>query len=1329
GLIAFTDGTDFTTTARLVDPAGNAAEVASVPFEVRLAAPRATFDIPEAPGLLTSANDVSSDAGFQGQFRVEYSGFSSGSTVRLCSTVAPPGGGLGDCALGTAETGPDVGGGSPSETGLRGVIVATGLTSGSFEAGATFFPERSLSEGEQWLHFEVEEADLDPQVASRFFRFVVDTVGPTVTAFTLDQNVTDNDPVDQVALAAAEGTVDSGRLLTNASVSVTGAEEGATVEVLSNLGGSNNVVGQGVLTGGSVTFTLSVGSGLQVLTVNVLDSAGNSNAVAGNPEAITALVDFTPPTAGVPEPALSVYTSLNGTVDPGATPDAADDRLILGSAVALSIQVADDLDLENGSLTLTAFAEAGRTTQLEELSLPLGAGASTVSAAAFPFVSGANFLRATITDAVGNTASIDTTNAYVADFRGPGLALEVRDDMGVALTGCDAFPGCTVATAAPPVMGDPRTWLDTALNDLFYEVSECVTFADPAVESCPVSARLESRIVTMDSPGGPTDPRAFSAVTGGAVSVNDTAFSSFSALASGELFDPGDVREVRLVATDENGNQSVSNSLFLDLNIDGVIVTVERLAAGVPSGDILENDVFFGIAENEDLTGASFLIDFRVTVSAVSGELPDQVVLTATSIDGSNMGAMTMDVSGAGTSTYVVDVLDVVLATSAGGNDKPNTITVEVSCGVAGACGERSYETIIADIDAPTYQFDRCSLCDFNVPFVGDEAALCGTCPVTNVEEFTGLDANSDANIEDELVERAQWDIELDADGNPVNGFSTSGVRPLRVKLNGVEQSPLVELTSSQASLSGGQVLATDCPGATCRAVFANLSAPTLANGLFHDVSVSFEDRAGNPAVPDPNRIDEETETIYADTDTTRPGSPVLTVCIGESTTPTAITNPATDPATFEAASCDASCTATGACSRRDGEVTISFVAPADDESAGDRVSTYEVHAFALETDYGGSTYSNCGEELSVDGPFETTVVATPSVDPGEIETVTVTGLNLPRSYCFVVEAVDDLGNASVLTSFASERVLPWITEVPSQSVAEIAAFDPADPDIAVTEAFAFVDPAVDGDLGQRIQNVGDIDGDGLDDLVASAFDGAGSPKIAIFYSSTGDLSAPVIINGPSSSLFGWRIRGGNIDGTAPNDLMITAPTTDTSDGSGSGGASGGAVYIWWGANGGIRTDSASDSRLPSIRPDVTILGEAGEFIGFDAQVADVDANDSDDVVFVSRSTFGFSGGDRARFPGAPALFYLDTSAVYTGSPAPLARPDFIIDPTSVSSGGFLELEAGDYNGDGSGKAELVVIDRFVDGTNAASGEAYVFEGGATTGGPISGVIRPVIAP
>ncbi|MEO0812736.1 MAG: hypothetical protein AAFY60_07725, partial [Myxococcota bacterium] len=287
GLIAFTDGTDFTTTARLVDPAGNAAEVASVPFEVRLAAPRATFDIPEAPGLLTSANDVSSDAGFQGQFRVEYSGFSSGSTVRLCSTVAPPGGGLGDCALGTAETGPDVGGGSPSETGLRGVIVATGLTSGSFEAGATFFPERSLSEGEQWLHFEVEEADLDPQVASRFFRFVVDTVGPTVTAFTLDQNVTDNDPVDQVALAAAEGTVDSGRLLTNASVSVTGAEEGATVEVLSNLGGSNNVVGQGVLTGGSVTFTLSVGSGLQVLTVNVLDSAGNSNAVAGNPEAIT----------------------------------------------------------------------------------------------------------------------------------------------------------------------------------------------------------------------------------------------------------------------------------------------------------------------------------------------------------------------------------------------------------------------------------------------------------------------------------------------------------------------------------------------------------------------------------------------------------------------------------------------------------------------------------------------------------------------------------------------------------------------------------------------------------------------------------------------------------------------------------------------------------------------------------------------------------------------------------------------------------------------------------------------------------------------------------
>ncbi|MEM6730525.1 MAG: hypothetical protein AAF658_03165, partial [Myxococcota bacterium] len=460
---------------------------------------------------------------------------------------------------------------------------------------------------------------------------------------------------------------------------------------------------------------------------------------------------------------------------------------------------------------------------------------------------------------------------------------------------------------------------------------------------------------------------------------------------------------------------------------------------------------------------------------------------------------------------------------------------------------------------------------------------------------------------------------------------------------------------------------------------------------------------------------------------------------------PTLNTNPPSDPPTFEAASCADACSTSDSCSRRGGEATVVITAPADDGSTGNAVTSYAVHAVALETQYliPGSdpeefiTYTSCTDaDLTRDGPFEQTVNIAATADPGGTELATFSGLNLPRAYCFLVEAEDDLGNRSDLRASPAQRVIPWLTDVPGQAVADIFAFDPAVPDIVEDPSvFAYEDPTSGGDLGQRVQNVGDIDGDGLDDLVASAFTPSSGQKVAIFYSSVGDFSSPTFITGPSSSLFGWRVRGGNIDGVAPNDLVITSLTLDTSDGSGNGGASGGAVYIWWGANGGIRTDASTDARLPSINPDVAILGPAGGLIGSDVVVADVDSQPGDDIVFARLTPYGFSGGSRSRFPGSPptpSVFYLDTSGVFTGSPAPQARPDLIIDRVPGNSGASLGLVAGNFDGDANGKSELVVIDRNAtsrDTGQAAAGEAYVYEGGLVEGNIVPNIGPPVVAP
>ncbi|MEL6339576.1 MAG: FG-GAP repeat protein [Myxococcota bacterium] len=1323
--VAFVDGL-FSAVASATDEAGNSARV-EFDFEVRSLDPEASFNQPANPGSFVATDDVAPlTPGFQAAFRVRTSGLLPGSSVRLCSTVDPTGGDGVPCEFGFANgfdpAGADRISGDGAVDGgpvLRGFVIGEGLTSGSLEQSALFLSTVTLAEGSQFIHFEVEEPDLVPRVVTDYLEFTVDAEPPVVTALTFDQNNPANDG-DLIALSASEGSPQDAVLETAVSVTITGAVDGQPVTVSSNLGGSLSAVGAGTLSGGSATFNIALRAGAQTLSVVSLDAAGNPSNPAADPGGRAAvLVDFTAPEVSVPEPVQAVYSSQSGSVE-GSGDDA---RLLLGSGVSITIPVSDDVDLGGGQLEVRSFSDASRTIALETLSVELTSASTSVAIPTFPFAEGANYLEVEVGDAVGNITTMAAQNPYVADFQGPTLSLELREGGGSAVD-CSTFAGaCSVATLTPT--SGTRTWLDTAQNDLFYSVADCVSFASPEVESCPIDARLESRIVDVTNPGGEGDPRAFSPVSGGGIEIDDTAFTSFSDAADGELFEPGLVREVRLRTRDENGNTSVSNSLFLNLGIEGTSIIVERLAMGAPSGDILESDTIYGIDDNGDPSGASFLIDFRVTATAIGSELPDTITLNATSTGGSSNGMMTTEVSGSGTSSLVVDVIGVELATSAGDTDSPNAIQVDVSCG-GDACGDRSYSNVLADIEAPTYQFDRCSLCELDVPFVGDEPSLCASCPMMNVEAFTGLDQNEFANIEAPATESATWNLAGDADGDPLNGYSTTPSRALRVKISGVAEAPRVELASSQATLTGGEVLAVDCPGATCRAVFANLGVPTIANGLVHDLGVSFVDRAGNLAQPAEIRGDTSDETIYAATDVTPPSSRTPVVCLGESTTPSAIADPTSDPTTFEDPQCTDNCAETSSCSRRDGLATLSFEAAVDDGDSGDPVEMYSVHTVPLGVSIEGTIFSGCNE-ITAEGPFEQTLMVTSSAAAGEQEQVVVSGLELSNAYCFLVEAVDDLGNGADIENTASQRVLPWLTDVPGQEgVADIVAFDPLDPDYAQPTAFAFSDPTDGSDLTREIENLGDMDGDGRDDLAVVRRSPGTAQQLWLFFSRDGDLSQPsVVIDSPvgNNPGFGFQVSSGDFDNDGLNDLAVAAPFRGNN----------GGFYLWWGSDpAGIRRDNridANDPDLPSINPDVAFFGSGVErFFGYGVVLEELDGEPGAEIVFNSyepvsdQSTlYGVRGGSRDRLdwvaptPGNPAIpveLTIDPDVLSTGgNDEPAGRMDFRIDAGPGVRGSLQRLATGDF--DGNGQAELVAFDRgrtHANGVCTSCGEGYVYQ-------------------
>ncbi len=1193
---------DYVATFAAVDVAGNVGTL-SYAFSVATFANSVVIETP-VDDVFNAADDGDSGAvGLQVDFTVAATGFEDGATVILCSTI--------DAGTGLACAG-------------GGFVVGTGVLTGDLLGSVATFTV-TLADGAQTLHAEAFEIDDLPHESSASRDVLVDTVPPVFVAVAFPGNDAGNDAPGVVRFAASELDGDGNLAVV---VTVAGLELGQLLTVL--------VDGIAVSSGNS-PFALTLTPGQHSVAFAMADVAGNA-AVSAN---VVVELDAEAGTVVVDPPTASPYTIASTTVGVTISDTSGGGTLLLERYAGLS----------GGS----ALGSASSST--------LANGQTRFDVASFVLGQGLNYLQATYTDAFGNVAISDRV-VYAVDALGPSLTLGVRSAAGVVQS-CGTLGSSCLADTLPFDSSTRRISLDKLAasstcggfgpcspdgTDLFFTLAQCVN-SDTSLESCPVTVRLQSRL-----PGDPDWLDVFA----GTFSASDVADAS---ILTGPEFEPGVTRELRLVTADSNGNPGVSNSVYLTLNFAGVvIVSLERLdAAFASTGDLLADDRYYGIAEDIlDPVSGRFQTNFAATLDAY-GVAPTSVRLTV-----DNFGGQAAHEVAVGAPFAAVEL---EVATNPA-SPSTNAITVEAMCG-PDPCGTRAFSGIVADIVAPTYEFDRCSLCANAVPLVSLACpAACGdTSPASNI---AGPGAP------------AIWNLAQDADHDGGSGFNTTVV----LDLAGVEDGRTVRLVTDLGVLAGNAVSSDGCAGGpSCSKLFA-LTASHLPGTEVRRISVSFTDRAGNVAVPPAARIDAVHESIYARTDVIAPAGVQASACIGEST--------AIDAPSIEGPLCAAACSATNACDRTAASAALTFAAPGDDGASGTVVS-YLMGVAALGIPYGATTYTSC-DQVTTSGPFEATLALPgPPRAGGGIEQLAVPDLYPHRDYCFLVVATDDVGNSSPAGSFVSRRKIPLVTTPTPQS------FDGVVRDDAQPVGAFHTEPSAPSTYGAFATSLPDLDGDGRDDFAVTQLT-SGSVQL---YLSTTPFVPAVTINAPAiaySGTFGSALAGGDFDGDGLGDLVICDPTLTTSGFPGAG-AHGGALFLYYGVAGSgvARSLNTTTPQVPSYHPDTTLLGFAGAELCAFSQLGDVTGDGVDDLVAAGMPTssppfvYVVNGGDRARLGAGVQAFS-------PGSDADMAAG-------AISPRG---LALGDFDGDGTD--EIAVAD--------TADAVFVLDGGS----PVALVFHPTAA-
>jgi len=257
--------------------------------------------------------------------------------------------------------------------------------------------------------------------------------------------------------------------------------------------------------------------------------------------------------------------------------------------------------------------------------------------------------------------------------------------------------------------------------------------------------------------------------------------------------------------------------------------------------------------------------------------------------------------------------------------------------------------------------------------------------------------------------------------------------------------------------------------------------------------------------------------------------------------------------------------------------------------------------------------------------------------------------------------------------------------------------YGPITADASVTDADAFIPGDRNDALGYRVAGPGDVNSDGLDDLLVTrpGLTGVDLTEVLLFSGplvgevSPSEATARLIAVGPSDYT-GFAIGSGDVNADGYRDVLL--------GGSGVLGDAG-AVYLLTGPlSGDLPVDTAAAAAFYGA--------SGGDFLGYNGVPAvDLDGDGADDVV--AGAPVAEAGGVTG---GAVYVFHGVTGGSYTTEDADVV----IAAHTHDDQMGWQVVPAGDVNGDGA--ADLLVSASANDegGTNA--GAAYLFHGPLTKG-------------
>jgi hypothetical protein len=237
---------------------------------------------------------------------------------------------------------------------------------------------------------------------------------------------------------------------------------------------------------------------------------------------------------------------------------------------------------------------------------------------------------------------------------------------------------------------------------------------------------------------------------------------------------------------------------------------------------------------------------------------------------------------------------------------------------------------------------------------------------------------------------------------------------------------------------------------------------------------------------------------------------------------------------------------------------------------------------------------------------------------------------------------------------------------------------------------------AADDNLGWSVAAAGDVDGDGIDDVIIGAVyndSGGKDAGRAYIYRGGPPLSTGpfVILTGTSANeQFAHAVAGaGDVNGDGHDDVIVGARLDDRH------GSASGSAFLYFGGPG-----------MDGV-PDVTLAGEAANdwFGNAVAGAGDVNGDGYDDVIV--GAPYNDRGGSAA---GAAYLFY--------GGPAMDAAPDVVfVGQMHDDQFGWSVAGAGDMDADGWDDVLVGARMHCTDaalcpGSAYARGRAYVYRGG-----------------